>query len=66
MTNVELGAKVSFKLVSWASLDYEFRALRVPQVTDEFQLQNMLPLNFSYTRTWTPEPPPSPASAATP
>jgi len=49
MTNVELGARVSFKLVEWASLDYEFKALRVPQLVDVFQIQNNLLLTFNFT-----------------
>ncbi len=49
LTNVELSAKLSFKLVSWASLDYEFKALREPQLLDEWQIQNNLLLTFSYS-----------------
>jgi hypothetical protein len=49
LTNVHLELNISFKLVSWASLDYQFRALYEPQLFDEFQLQNNLLLTFSYT-----------------
>ncbi len=49
LTNVELGAKLSIKIFSWASLDYEFKALRQPQLVDAFQIQNNLLLTFSYT-----------------
>ncbi len=51
LTNVEVGALLSFKLVSWASLDYTFKALRQPQLVDKWQLQNMLLLTFSYSYT---------------
>jgi hypothetical protein len=49
LTNVELLAALSFKLVSWASLDYEFRAVRKPQLLDKFQIQNNLLLTFAYS-----------------
>ena len=49
LTNVELLARLSFKLVEWASLDYEFKALREPQLVDEWQIQNNLLLTFSFS-----------------
>ena len=49
MTNLDMGVKLSFKLLSWASLVYEFRAVRTPQLIDKFQLQNNLVLSFEYT-----------------
>ena len=49
LTNVELSMKLSFKLISWASLDYEFKAVREPQLLDEWQIQNNLLLTFSYS-----------------
>jgi len=49
LTNVELGAKLSVKIFSWASLDYEFKAIRQPQMLDKFQIQNNLLLTFKYT-----------------
>ena len=48
MANVDLGVKFSFRLLSWASLDYEFRAVRQPQLLDAFQIQNNLMLTFKY------------------
>lgn len=70
LTNVELGALLSFKLVDWASVDYTFKALRQPQLVDEWQIQNMLLLTFSYTytRKSQPRPPalPPPAPEAAP
>jgi hypothetical protein len=49
LTNVEFLATLSFKLVSWASLDYQFKVMREPQVLDEWQIQNSLLLTFSYS-----------------
>ena len=49
LTNVEFLASLSFKLVSWASLDYQFKVMREPQVVDEWQMQNSLLLTFSYS-----------------
>lgn len=66
MTNVEVGAKVSFKMVEWASLDYEFKALRVPQLADVFQVQNNLLLTFAYTLLKKDEPPPAPPAPPCP
>jgi len=48
LTNVDLGAKLGFKLFSWASLDYELKLLRLPQLVDAWQIQNNLLLTFSY------------------
>jgi hypothetical protein len=49
LTNVLLEAGLTFKLVSWASLDYGFKAIREPQLLDRWQVQNNLLLTFSYT-----------------
>ena len=49
LTNVEFRANLSVKLVEWASLDYQFKTLREPQLIDEFQIQNNLVLTASYT-----------------
>ena len=49
LTNVEMGAKLSVQIFSWASLDYEFKAVRQPQLVDQFQIQNNLLLTFKYT-----------------
>lgn len=46
LTNIALVGALSFKLVEWASLDYELRAVREPQLLDEFQVQNNLLLTF--------------------
>ncbi len=48
LTNVEVAAKLGFKMFSWASLDYEFKLLRLPQLVDAWQLQSNLLLTFSY------------------
>ncbi|MCA9667021.1 MAG: DUF3078 domain-containing protein [Myxococcales bacterium] len=49
LTNVLFDFNISFKLVSWASLDYQFKAVRDPQLVDHFQIQNNLLLTFAYT-----------------
>lgn len=70
LTNVELGALLSFKLVDWASVDYVLKVLRQPQLIDEWQVQNLLLLTFSYSyarrQIPLPPPPPPPAAPATP
>lgn len=50
LTNLEMGGALSFKLVEWASLDYEVKAIREPQVLDAFQVRNslLLSLGLSY------------------
>lgn len=48
LTNFDLGAKISFKLFAWASLDYEVKAFRQPALVDAWQIQNNLLLTFSY------------------
>ena len=48
LTNVDIGAKIGFKLFSFASLDYELKLLRMPQLVDSWQIQNSLLLTFSY------------------
>lgn len=47
LTNVDLATKISFKLFSFATLDYEFKAFRLPALVDSWQIQNSLLLTFS-------------------
>ena len=49
LANVDIGAKLGVKLVEWASLDYEVKLVRQPQLLDEWQFQHGLLLTFSYT-----------------
>jgi hypothetical protein len=49
LTNIDIGATLSFKLLSWMSLDYVFKAMRQPQMVDAFQIQNSLLLTASYS-----------------
>lgn len=49
LTNVELTASLTFKVFEWLSVDYVFRALRQPQLLDEWQIQNNLLLTASYS-----------------
>jgi hypothetical protein len=48
LTNFDIGAKVGFKLFEWASLNYELKILRQPQLVDAWQIQNNLLLTFNY------------------
>lgn len=68
LTNIQVEATLSFKLIEWASLDYQFKALRQPQVVDLFQVQNALLLTFglSYGSSPAPAAPPPPAPAPPP
>jgi hypothetical protein len=66
LTNVQLDAKVSFHLVEWASIDYQFRALRQPQVVDVFQVQNTLLLTFGLSYGGKPAAPPPCTPCAAP
>ncbi len=47
--NVSMGAALSFRLVEWASVDYQLAVLRQPQVIEEWQIVNQLLLTFGYT-----------------
>lgn len=63
LINIDIYAKLSFKLVEWASVDYELKAIRQPQLLSAFQLQNNLLLTFGLSRT---SPPAAKPEAATP
>jgi hypothetical protein len=41
-TNYEVAGLLSFKLTSWASLDYQLRATRIPALLEEWQVANLL------------------------
>lgn len=66
LTNLEFGAGLTFKVFSWASVVYEFKAVRTPQLLDDFQIQNNLLLSFSYTLSKAPEAKPAAATETTP
>ena len=46
--NISVGAKFSFRVAAWASLDYELRALLQPQIQEDWQIQNVVMLTFGY------------------
>lgn len=48
-TDVDLRAELSFRLVSWASLDYAFQALREPLVLNDYRVRNALFLSVGPT-----------------
>ena len=49
LLNYDATTKISFKLVSWASLDYQIRVIQQPLLVDKVQVQNNLLLTFGYT-----------------
>jgi hypothetical protein len=54
LMTAEMGARLSFKLVSWASLEYELRVQWLPKLLDEWQVVNSLMLSLSYTKLMHP------------
>jgi hypothetical protein len=46
--NVEIYSALSFKFYSWMALTWDLRAIRLPDILDDFQLQNNVLLTFSY------------------
>ena len=67
LTNIDLGVNVSFKIVEWATLGYELKAVRVPQLLpDTFQVRNSLFFTLGYGADNKPPPPPEPAPAPAP
>ena len=62
LTNFDLGANINFKITEWASLGYELKAVRVPQLLpDTFQVRNSLFLTMGYGIDNKPPPPAEPA-----
>ncbi len=57
LTNVELGVAASFKMLSWMSLDYEFRTSRQPQLLDAYQVRHNLLLTFAFVLAEREQPP---------
>jgi len=49
LTNIEVNGAVSFKVLEWLSIDYVLRMVRLPQLLDEWQVQNNLLLTAYYT-----------------
>ncbi len=46
--NVEIFAGLSFKVYEWMGLTWDFRAIRIPAILDDFQVQSNVLLTFSY------------------
>lgn len=66
-TSLDIGAAVSFKIVEWASLDYELKVIRQPQLADVWQVRNgfLLTLGLGVEKKQKkPEPPKPPAEPA--
>jgi hypothetical protein len=49
LTNISTHARLSFKLVEWASLDIEAKAFRQPQISEDWQKSLAMLLTFGYT-----------------
>ncbi|MEM1009664.1 MAG: hypothetical protein AAGJ35_11740, partial [Myxococcota bacterium] len=47
LLNADIQLKIGFDLAKWASLNYLFRALRVPLLTTNWQVTNNLVLTFT-------------------
>jgi len=62
LTNIELSAGLSVKIVEWASLDYKLSVVRQPQLIDETQITNSVLLTlgtaFGSKAPAPPAPPP--------
>jgi hypothetical protein len=65
LTNLDVGASISIKVVEWATIDYEIKAIRQPQLVDVWQIRNgfMLTLGLGYERK-PPKPPEPPKPVA--
>ncbi|MCB0390646.1 MAG: hypothetical protein KDD58_05125 [Bdellovibrionales bacterium] len=48
LTNIDLKFSLTSKVNSWATVSYEYKALKQPEVLDQFQIQHGLVLNFIY------------------
>lgn len=46
--NVDIYSTLSFKFYSWMALAWDLRAIRIPDILEDFQLQNNVLLTFSY------------------
>jgi hypothetical protein len=64
LINIDIFAKLSFKLVDWASVDYELKAIRQPQLLSSFQIQNNLLLTFGLSRASPPAAAPAASTAS--
>jgi hypothetical protein len=42
-----VGLKLSLRMVSWASLEYQWKALRIPQLVDATQISNRMRVSFN-------------------
>lgn len=56
LITVEANAALSFKLVEWASVDYELGVLREPLIIDKVQVRNNLLLSFGVGAGNVPKP----------
>lgn len=48
LTNIEFVANIKTKINDWASLIYEYKAIKKPELLNKFQVQNGLVFNIAY------------------
>lgn len=56
LTNFQVNATLSYRLTRYASLDYQFKLLRQPELVDATQIQNALLLTFGFSAARSPSP----------
>lgn len=49
LANIDIKGSVKSKIYDWATLAYELKVKRQPELLDEYQIQHLLVLNFAYT-----------------
>lgn len=66
LTNLEIVGALSFKLLEWASLDYQLRVVRQPQLIDAWQVSNnlLLTIGLAVGSKAPKAPPPPPVCVA--
>lgn len=65
-TSLDIGVGLSFKIVEWASLDYELKAIRQPQLLDAWQIRNGFLLTLGLGVERKPKSPEEPKEEAKP
>ena len=47
--NVKINGRIDFHLTDWFALSYELKAVREPQVLNDWQIQNNILMTLSYS-----------------
>jgi len=48
LTNIDIKAKIGTKISNWATLSYEYKAIKQPRLLDRFQILHGFVLNIVY------------------